>query len=93
MRDFKVAIKSLEESNKETTELFQQFDNGIFPDQPIERVYFQSGSFFEPLSTQFRQKRRSRIVAPIERQGRCRQRVCGNIIRSRRPAQCDRERS
>jgi predicted transcriptional regulator len=46
MRDFKVAIKSFEESNKETTELFRQFDNGIFPDQPIERVYFHDVKTF-----------------------------------------------
>jgi predicted transcriptional regulator len=40
MRDFKVAIKSLDESMKEAIECAQQFDEGIFPDQPIERVYF-----------------------------------------------------
>jgi predicted transcriptional regulator len=46
MRDYKVAIKSIEESNKETTELFRQFDNGIFPEQPIERVYFHDVKTF-----------------------------------------------
>jgi predicted transcriptional regulator len=46
MRDFKVAIKSLEESNKETTVLFRQFDNGVFPDQPIERIYFHDVQTF-----------------------------------------------
>lgn len=46
MRDFKVAIMSQEESVKETTEIFRQFDKGIFPDQPIERVYFHDVKTF-----------------------------------------------
>ncbi len=40
MRDLKIGIKSFEESNKEMSEIFRKFDQGIFPDQPIERVYF-----------------------------------------------------
>lgn len=40
MRDLKIGIKSMEESAKETEEIFRQFDQGIFPEQPIERVYF-----------------------------------------------------
>lgn len=40
MRDLKMGIKSREESNKETAGIFAQFDNGVFPEQPIERVYF-----------------------------------------------------
>lgn len=40
MRDFKVGIKSWDESTKEAAEVFEQFDNGVFPEQPIERVYF-----------------------------------------------------
>jgi len=40
MRDLKIGIKSWEESDKETAAIFSQFDKGIFPKQPIERVYF-----------------------------------------------------
>jgi predicted transcriptional regulator len=40
MRDLKIGIKSWEESNSETAELLRKFDQGIFPDQPVERVYF-----------------------------------------------------
>lgn len=40
MRDLKIEIKSREESNKETARIFGQFDKGVFPEQPIERVYF-----------------------------------------------------
>lgn len=40
MRDLKIGIKSREEVNKETTRIFSQIDKGIFPEQPIERVYF-----------------------------------------------------
>ena len=40
MRDLKIGIKSWEESNQETSDILRQFDQGIFPEQPIERVYF-----------------------------------------------------
>lgn len=40
MRDLKIGIKSWEEANKETSEILRKFDQGIFPEQPIERVYF-----------------------------------------------------
>ncbi|NVN98909.1 MAG: helix-turn-helix domain-containing protein [Geobacteraceae bacterium] len=40
MRDLKIGIKPLAESNKEMAALFDQFDKGVFPEQPIERVYF-----------------------------------------------------
>ena len=40
MRDLKIGIKSWDESSKETSAILQQFDKGVFPDQPIERVYF-----------------------------------------------------
>lgn len=40
MRDLKIGIKSWEDSEKETREILRQFDQGIFPEQPIERVYF-----------------------------------------------------
>ena len=40
MRDLKIGIKSWEESNKETSDILRKFDQGIFPEQPIERVYF-----------------------------------------------------
>jgi predicted transcriptional regulator len=46
MRDFKVGIKSWDESSKEAGEIFEQFDNGIFPEQPIERVYFHDVKTF-----------------------------------------------
>lgn len=40
MRDLKIGMKSWDESNKETAQIFSEFDKGVFPDQPIERVYF-----------------------------------------------------
>lgn len=46
MRDFQVGIKSWDESTKEAAEAFEQFDNGIFPEQPIERVYFHDVKTF-----------------------------------------------
>ena len=46
MRNFKVGIKSWEESSKEASALFEQFDNGIFPEQPVERVYFHDVKTF-----------------------------------------------
>jgi len=46
MRDFEAGIKTMEESSKEMSEVFKQFDNGIFPEQPIERVYFHDVKTF-----------------------------------------------
>lgn len=46
MRNFKVAIKTWEESDKETAELFEQFDKGTFPEKPVERVYFNDVKTF-----------------------------------------------
>jgi len=40
MRDLKIGIKSWDESNKDTAQILGQLDKGIFPEQPIERVYF-----------------------------------------------------
>lgn len=40
MRDLKIGIKSWEESNQEMSDILRKFDQGIFPEQPIERVYF-----------------------------------------------------
>jgi predicted transcriptional regulator len=40
MRDLKIGIKSQEEADKETSKILRKFDQGVFPDQPIERVYF-----------------------------------------------------
>ena len=40
MRDFKVSIKSFDESMKEAINCVQLFDQGVFPEKPIERVYF-----------------------------------------------------
>ena len=40
MIDLNIGIKSWDESNKETAAIFQQFDKGIFPTQPIERTSF-----------------------------------------------------
>jgi predicted transcriptional regulator len=36
----------MEESSKEMSEVFKQFDKGIFPEQPIERVYFHDVKSF-----------------------------------------------
>ncbi|MEI6703114.1 MAG: hypothetical protein WCL71_06205 [Deltaproteobacteria bacterium] len=46
IRDFKVGIKNREECDKETRAIFKQFDNGIFPEQAIERVYFHDVKTF-----------------------------------------------
>jgi len=46
MRDFKVEIKNLEKCDKEAMAIFEEFDNGIFPEQPIERVYFHDVKTF-----------------------------------------------
>lgn len=46
MRDFKIGIKTWGESSKEAAELFDQFDSGVFPDQPIERVFFHDVKTF-----------------------------------------------
>ena len=40
MKDFKVGINTWDESSREAGEFLEQFDAGIFPEQPIERVYF-----------------------------------------------------
>jgi len=40
MRDLKIGIKSWEEADKETSAILRKFAQGIFPEQPIERVYF-----------------------------------------------------
>ena len=40
MKDLKIGIKSWEESTKETSDMLRKFDQGIFPEQAIERVYF-----------------------------------------------------
>ena len=40
MRDLKIGIKSWDESSKETAQILSRIDKGIFPEQPIERVYF-----------------------------------------------------
>ncbi len=46
MRNFKVGIKSWDQSGKEAAALFEQFDNGDFPDQAIEGVYFHDVKTF-----------------------------------------------
>ena len=40
MRNLKIGIKSWDDSSKETAKIFAEFDSGVFPAQPIERVYF-----------------------------------------------------
>jgi predicted transcriptional regulator len=40
MRDLKIGIKPWEESNLEIATILENADNGIFPEQPVERVYF-----------------------------------------------------
>ena len=39
-RDFQVGIVSEEEFNREVTDLLRNADQGIFPEKPVERVYF-----------------------------------------------------
>lgn len=39
-RDFQVGIVSEELFNREVTEILEQADLGIFPEKPVERVYF-----------------------------------------------------
>jgi predicted transcriptional regulator len=46
MRDFKIEIKSWSESSQEAAELFEQFDSGVFPVQPVERVFFHDVKTF-----------------------------------------------
>ncbi len=46
MRDFKIGIKSWGQSSQEAAELFEQFDSGVFPAQPIERVFFHDVKTF-----------------------------------------------
>ncbi len=46
MRNFKVGIKSWDDSSKESLATFEQFDSGVFPEQPIERVYFHDVKTF-----------------------------------------------
>lgn len=41
MRDLKIGIKTTKEVDMETAELFQNLDKGIFPQKPVERVYFE----------------------------------------------------
>jgi predicted transcriptional regulator len=40
MRDLQIGIKSWDDSNRETASLLRGFDQGVFPKQTIERVYF-----------------------------------------------------
>jgi len=39
-RDFKVGIVIEEEFNREISEILTNADKGLFPDKPVERVYF-----------------------------------------------------
>jgi predicted transcriptional regulator len=39
-RDFQVGIVSEEEFNREVTDILEHADKGIFPEKPVERVYF-----------------------------------------------------
>ena len=39
-RDFQVGIVSEEVFNREVTDLLRNADQGIFPEKPVERVYF-----------------------------------------------------
>jgi predicted transcriptional regulator len=39
-RDFKVGIVSEEKFNREVTGILENADKGIFPERPVERVYF-----------------------------------------------------
>jgi predicted transcriptional regulator len=46
MRDFKVGIKSVDNYFSEAEEVLRNADNGIFPEQPVERVYFHDVKTF-----------------------------------------------
>jgi len=46
MRNFKVGIQSWDKTSKEAAVMFEQFDNGIFPEQPVEGVYFHDVKTF-----------------------------------------------
>ncbi len=46
MRDFKIGIKTWDESSRETAELFEQFDAGVFTAHPVERVFFHDVKTF-----------------------------------------------
>ncbi len=46
MRNFEIGIKSWGESSQEAVELFEKFDSGVFPAQPIERVFFHDVKTF-----------------------------------------------
>ena len=46
MRDFRIGIKSWDDSDRDTAELFEQLDNGVFPVQPVERVFFHNVKTF-----------------------------------------------
>jgi len=39
-RDFKVGIVSEEKFNREVTSILENADKGVFPERPVERVYF-----------------------------------------------------
>lgn len=40
MRDLKIGIKDMKESAEEIRKILRQFDQGISPEQPVERIYF-----------------------------------------------------
>jgi predicted transcriptional regulator len=42
MRNFHVAIKSMNDYFQEAEEILHNADHGIFPEQPVERVYFHN---------------------------------------------------
>lgn len=42
MRNFNIVIKPWDQSGLEASEVFEQLDKGIFPEQPIERVCFNN---------------------------------------------------
>lgn len=46
MRNFQVAIKNTDEYFNEADSILRNADNGIFPEQPVERVYFHDVKSF-----------------------------------------------
>lgn len=46
MRDFKVCIKNMDDYFTEAEEVLKNADDGVFPEQPVERVYFHDVKTF-----------------------------------------------
>ena len=40
MRDLQISIKTWDDSSREASDLLRGFDQGVFPERTVERVYF-----------------------------------------------------